>query len=268
MPTFSAVRGKLLLLGGAVRRRRIFSLVLLAANLALAQAPDLTYKQRGPYKEGIRTRPSTFSRVDLLAACIDYVEPAATNPGVYHALFYMPEHLNDLHLVIREAEDLRYFYWLDGPQDPGWQEKGVNRFDWPTTVIRYLNYTDKHQLVLDDLGALVRVGEIPQQSERVLPVVLYSGQPPQQVDSYSFAFRPDGPARLTFEVFPENSRTAVTPRQTFDHAVADKTQWVRWSVTNWKDGWYLVKIGGYALAGDGAEITQEVHFYHSSKLVK
>jgi len=119
--------------------------------------------------------------------------------------------------------------------------KTANRFDWPTaTVIGHLNYLDKHQLALDDLGAVVRVGEIPQQSERVLPVALYSVQPPQQVDSYSFAFRPDGPARLKFEVFPETSHTAAAPMQVFDHAAADKTQWVRWSVTNWKDGWYLI----------------------------
>jgi hypothetical protein len=174
--------------------------------------------------------------------------------------------MSDLHLVIREADDLRYFYWLDRPQDTAWQIKQPNHFDWPTTVIRYLNYIDKHQLVLDDLGAILRVGEIPQQSERVLPVALYSNQPPQQADSYSFGLRPDGPVRLTLEVFSESGRTSVAPRQLFESAVADKTQWVRWSAANWKDGWYLLKVGGYALGGTGAEVKQEVHFYHVRRL--
>jgi len=267
MPSLSFVRDDSPFIGYSLAKRARICFVLISTAMAIAQAPDLSYQQRGPYKEGIRTLPSTFSRIDLLAACIDYAEPA-TNSSVYHALFYMPEHLNDLHLIIREAEDIRYIYWLDRPQDSAWQANRANRFDWPTTVIRYLNYRDNHQLVLDDLGALVRVGEVPQQSERVLPVALYSVQPPQQVDSYSFAFRPDGPARLTFEVFPEDSSTAAAPIQVFDHAAADKTQWVRWSVTNWKDGWYLIKIGGYALGGNGAEVKQEVHFYHSRRLIQ
>ena len=267
MPSLSFVRGRSPLIGYALAKRTPICFVLILTAMAFAQAPDLSYQQRGSYKEGIRTMPSTFSRVDLLAACIDYAEPSQ-NASMYHALFYMPEHMNDLHLLIREVEDIRYFYWLDRPQDSAWQPNRANRFDWPTSVIRYLNYRDNHQLVLDDLGALVRVGEVPQQVERVLPVALYSVQPPQEVDSYSFAFRPDGPTRLTFEVFPENSHTPAAPIQVFDHAAADKTQWVRWSVTNWKDGWYLIKIGGYALAGDGGEVKQEVHFYHSRRLVQ
>jgi hypothetical protein len=236
------------------------------ANIALVQAPDLTYQSRGSYKEGVRTKPAAFSRVDLVAARIDYPERVTSSVGVYHALFYLPESMNDLHLVVREANDLRYFYWLDRPHDSAWQVKRANHFDWPSTIVRYLNYRDKHQLVLDDLGALVRVGEVPQQSERVLPVVLYSQQPPRHAVSYSFAFRPDGPVRLIFEVFSETVRTAVARPQLFDHASANKTQWVRWSATNWKDGWYLIKIGGYALSGNGAEVKQEVHFYHAGSL--
>ena len=238
--------------------------------IASPQIPDVTYRDRGLYKEGIRSRLSTFSRVDLTAARIDYAEPpAAVGTGVYHAMFYMPEQLNNLHLIVREAEDLRYFYWLDRPQDAAWKPMNVNRFDWPTTVIRYLSYRDNnHQLVLDDLGALVRVGEVPQAFERVLPVALYSGRPPQEVDSYSFAFRLDGPARLTFEVFPENGHAAVAPPQRFHFAVADKPQWVRWSAANWKDGWYKIKISGYSLAGNGDPVEQEVHFYHAHRLLK
>lgn len=261
-------RGESPLIRYALAKRTQICFVLISTVIAFAQAPDLSYQQRGPYKEGIRTMPSTYSRVDLLAARIDYAEPAAANARMYHAVFYIPQHLSDLHLIIREAEDIRYVYWLDRPQDSAWQPNHTNRFDWPTTIIQYLNYSDNHQLVLDDLGAVVRIGEVAQQSERVLPVALYSVQPPQQVDSYSFAFRPDGPARLTFEVFPENSRTAAAPTQFFDHAAADKTQWVKWSVANWKDGWYLIKISGYALAGNGAEVKQEVHFYHSRRLVQ
>ena len=97
-------------------------------------------------------------------------------------------------------------------------------------------------------------------------MALYSSQPPRQADSYSFAFRPDGPARLTFEVFPENGRTAVAPPQRFDHAVAGKTQWVRSLATTWKDGWYRMEIGGYALGGNGDEVKQEVRFYHAHRL--
>jgi len=267
MPELSFLRGKSPLIGNALAKRTQICLVLIFTVMAFGQTLDFSYQQRGPYKEGTRIMPSTYSRVDLLAACIDYAEPAA-NAGMYHAIFYMPEQLNDLHLIVREAKDIRYIYWLDRPQDSAWRPNRANSFDWPTTVIRHLNYRDNHQLVLDDLGAVVRVGEVPQQSERVLPVALYSVQPPQEVDSYSFAFRPDGPARLTFEVFPENSHTAAAPTQVFDHAVADKTQWVRWSATNWKDGWYLMKIGGNALTGNGAEVKQEVYFYHSRKLVQ
>jgi len=91
--------------------------VFIIVSLALAQSPNLTYQERGAYKEGIRTMPSTFSRVDLLAARIDLAEPATTNPALYHALFFMPEQLNDLHVIVREAEQLRYLYWLDWPQD-------------------------------------------------------------------------------------------------------------------------------------------------------
>jgi hypothetical protein len=267
MPLLYARKNHYHVCGSGLAKSAHICVVLVFAVMASGQAPDLTYQQRGPYKEGVRTMPSTFTRVDLLAARIDYAEPPATAAGPYHSLFYMPETLKDLHLIVREADDLRYFYWLDRPQDPAWQARKPNHFDWPTVVIRYLNYRDKHQLVLDDLGAVVRVGEIPGQVERVLPVALYSDRPPQQADSYLFAFRPNGPARLTFDVFPEDGRTAVAPRQPFDHAVAEKTQWVRWSATNWKDGWYLMKIGGYALGGNGAEVKQEIHFYHARTLV-
>ena len=251
----------------AVVKRAQGCLVFLLAFAALAQVPDLSYQQRGSYKEGIRTALSTFSRVDLVAARIDYAASAGTSTDKYHALFYLPESINDLHLIIREADDLRYFYWLDEPQEPAWRMQRINLFDWPTTILRYLNYREHHQLGLEDLGAVVRVGQIPQQSERVLPVALYSGQPPQLADSYSFAFRPDGPARLRFEVFPENGLVSVAPPQHFDHAVGGETQWVQWSATTWKDGWYLLKISGYALSGNGAEVRQEVHFYHSHRLV-
>src|SRR6202012_3176033 len=102
---------------------------------------------RGSYKEGVRTALSTFSRVDLAAARIDYVESAGISTGKCHALFYLPESMNDLHLIIREADDPLYFYWLDEPQDPAWRMKRINLFDWPTTIIRYLNYREHHQLM-------------------------------------------------------------------------------------------------------------------------
>jgi hypothetical protein len=188
-------------------------------------------------------------------------------PDLYRAEFYMPE-AGMVYLILREADKLRYFYWLQQSPFGSWQPGHAARFEWSTVkVIRYLNGSERHQLVLDDLGAVARVGKAEaDQSDRVLPVALYVNQPPHQADAYAFAFRPNGPVKLTFDVFPEKGGAAAAPRQEFPSAVAGKAQWVRFDAAKWADGWYRMKVGGNALSGDGGAVKQEVVFYHTRRL--
>jgi len=55
---------------------------------AAQPSPGLSYQNRGRYREGIRTAPSTGPNVDLIAALVDYHEPYSRLPATFRMLFY------------------------------------------------------------------------------------------------------------------------------------------------------------------------------------
>jgi hypothetical protein len=234
-------------------------------TLLSAQAPNLVYQNRGRYSEGIRTAPSTGASLDLIAALVDYHESYVSLPVTFHASFYLPSR-DDVFLTIREAHP-RYFYWLDRVQPESAWAIGLNRFDWTTEpVIHSLNWRDR-PLALDDLAATARLGAAsPGRVERVLPVVLFHARLPTAVDAYAFAFRPTARVRLKFDVLRNDGGRSVLDSQTFPRVDANAPQWVKWRAGNWPDGWYRLLITGYSFL-DGAEINQEVHFYHLRQFV-
>jgi hypothetical protein len=237
----------------------------LMAPLVDAQpSPGLSYQNRGRYREGIRTAPSTGPNVDLIAALVDYHEQYSTLPATFRLLFYLPER-SQVSLTIRES-DARYFYWLDQVRsESDWQVSKVNRFEWSTaTVIQSLNWKDR-SLALDDLAATVRLGSTePGKEERVVPAVLYHSQPPQAVDGYVFVFRPEMRVRLGFKVFPDQGGTALDT-QSFPSVDAKKPQPVRLAAKAWPDGWYRLELSGYSLSNN-ARVDGTVHFYHARRL--
>lgn len=254
-------------MGCRIGRRVYAASVFLAALLVLPAAAQpsagLSYQNRGHYREGIRTAPSTGPNVDLIAALVDYHEPYSKLPAAFRILFYLPDR-DQVSLTIRES-DARYFYWLDQVQmDPGWQARKANHFDWSTgTVIQSLTWRDR-PLSLDDLAATVRLGGAePGKEERVLPAALYHSQPPQAVDGYVFVFRPEMRVRLGFKVFPEGGATALDS-QTFPSVDAKKPQPVKLAAKAWPDGWYRLEMSGYSLS-DNSRVDGVVHFYHARR---
>jgi hypothetical protein len=236
---------------------------LLALPAAAQPSANLSYQNRGHYREGIRTAPSTGPNVDLIAALVDYHEPYSKLPGTFRVRFYLPEK-DRVSLTIRES-DARYFYWLDQVIDPEWQAGKVNLFEWPTgTVIQSLTWRDR-PLSLDDLAATIRLGGVePGKVERVVPAALYYSQPPQTVDGYVFVFRPEMRVRLGFKVFPEQGATALDS-QAFPSVDAKKPQPVKLAAKAWPDGWYRLEMSGYSLS-DNSRVDGVVHFYHARRL--
>ena len=232
-------------------------------------APELAYKDRGGYHEGIRTAPSTGAELDLVAAMINQTEPYSALPPSFRALFYLPNR-DPVHLTIREV-NRRYFYWLDRFASTNWQAHKVNNIHWETgPVFQFLRGTGG-PLKLEELGAVVRLGKSGNAADEVVaPVALYHANALTSIESYRFVFLPSRQMRLKFEVFAKGTEDKAQPlmNQIVPIAPANFPQSVTWKIGTQQDGWFELIASGYFLSSEGERIRKRVTFFHSAQLAK
>ena len=230
-------------------------LILSLCGLSLALAQEaLAYRDRGHYKEGVKTQLVDSFGLELISAVGYYPSSSEKTGNKFHARFYLPNS-EPVCLVARERVNHRY-YWLDEvhPSQP-WAVGNTNEFTWSTSPV-----IDSLGLQLNDLGMLVRLGcELSSADERVAPVLLYQSQAPQKISAYQFTFKISAGVKIAAKVYATGNKPIFD--QDLGYKPGPAVFDVVWQAAHEPAGNYQLTLEGYSTS-DNKRVYQAVHFYH------
>ena len=241
---------------------------VVAALLMTAPPPaisaDAKYQPRGHHWEGVRSELVSGFNVELLSATVDYSERPVPLAEKFHVQFFLEKPRSEVYLVVRELDNLRY-YWLDKvkPSSP-WQQGFGNVFEWPTAaVIRPLG------LNITQLGVVTRLDSPePKPEEKVAPAILFQAQPPEEIKGYRFVFKLLTDAKdVKAQVFSESDLQRPLWTRDLGKRSGQTPIEVVWPTNSpaIATGWYRVVLDGFSL-GSGRKVSQVVQFYHQPRV--
>lgn len=247
-----------------VRGLLLILIVLGGVPTQLPAQLDLQYQSRsqeqlGNWQEGVKPKPVSGGKVELISVLADYQEPGGSGhfPNPVKLQFYL-DNTHDVFLTVREL-DYRTYYWLDKvhPARP-WGKGFHNVFVWPTDpVLQQLT----PKLDLYDLGALIRLdAETASSIERVAPGVLFHSVPPSKIEGYFFTLKTGEDARLMATIIQDATGKEVET-QTFRRKRAGRPFTIHWDAKDAEPGFYKLDISGFSLSTNQT-LSKEIHFYH------
>jgi hypothetical protein len=225
---------------------------------------ELTYKVRGKGAnlryEGVRRekKSGTFKLISF-----DTISPQLdidAIPEYINIKFFLPTE-GEAFISAREIDNA-HSYYMD-VQRSKWPIGICNHFSWPTTdVIKPLG------IALDNLSVII--------SERnyggsgvVYPAIIYSNQPPNNINNYRLIFRSIYTcAPLTWELDNVVDRNwSEFKHGSIKNAVAKKSHAIELDFSSFDEGWYKIELTCERKgkgSGGGRENKQVRHyeFYH------
>lgn len=235
-----------------------------AAIQAQGYDPQLEYRGRGAYYEGLRARPVS-GNAQLLSVRVVESRPAgaasssAGSWGKQATLrFFLPYH-GDVSVTVRPARSGSLYYVLDRVVG-SWMAGEVNRFSWDTVpVLQVLQRSRRLQPA--DLGAVVNLGPGKDTNrERVLPVVLFDDVVENGPKVYRFTLKTDARVRVTAKVYKEKEARPLFERPANTEEPGSPFTIVWQADKADQDEWYrLVLQGPFE---DGSKLDKEVLFFH------
>ena len=234
----------------------IIVLALLIPTASMA-GQELQYQCRGNYYEGIKLKPVSGNRIELISALVDYNDNEGIVPSQIMLKFYLKEK-KEVFITVREL-DYKYYYWMDKIYEKRqpWQIGFNNIFSWPTQrVVKKLK-----DLTIKKLGAIVRVGKSrPSMVEEVAPAILYKSDLPARINGYLFTLKTIGDAHLRYSIYKEGNSELIYTKQ-IQMQRGGRPFTFHWNAQNSKNGWYRLVVKGYLLYNNST-IDQIILFYH------
>lgn len=236
----------------------VFQLLLLTILFTLpisVLAGELDYQDRGDRSEGTLPEPIGSYDIELLSAMAfrETFRSLSDIPDSLTLRFNLPGSQKP-YVEVKEI-DQKSFYRMDKLklQKP-------DLFKWDTGVLKQI--VKEKGLQVSKLGVVARLKgqNEPLVAEEVAPALLYSGQLPKSISSYTFVFKTNADAELKYFILRDQSEETLAT-QSLGYKVGRKPFEVRWNAADESEGYYKVVVKGF-FKKDSSPISQSVRFYH------